>query len=77
MSANKAIASVKANPKIAYPKSCFVKEGFRATEFIREPKTMPIPAPAPANAIVAQPAPINFAPSTIINGIVFLLFFFK
>lgn len=65
MSANNAIASVNANPKIAYPNSCLVSDGFRATEFISDPKTMPIPAPAPASAIVAQPAPINLAPSNI------------
>jgi hypothetical protein len=28
---------------------------------IKDPNTMPIPAPHPANAIVAHPAPINFA----------------
>ena len=56
MRAKRAIASVKANPKMAQPKSCLVSEGFRATELINDPKTMPIPAPAPANAIVAQPA---------------------
>ena len=59
------MASVNANPKIAYPNNCLVNEGFRATELIKEPKTIPIPAPAPAKAIVAQPAPINFAPSNI------------
>jgi hypothetical protein len=42
--ANNAIASVKANPKIAYPNNCFVGDGFRATELINEPKTIPIPA---------------------------------
>ena len=67
MSANKAIASVKANPKMAYPNSCLVSDGFLATELISDPKTMPIPAPAPARAIVAQPAPISLAPSNMIK----------
>lgn len=62
---NNAIASVRANPKIEYEKSCFVKDGFRATAVIKEPKTIPIPAPHPARAIVAAPAPITFAASYI------------
>ena len=61
----RAIASVNANPKIAYPNKVLVSDGLRATELINEPNTIPIPAPAPARAIVAQPAPINFAPSAI------------
>ena len=65
INANSAMASVSANPKIAYPNNCFVNDGFRATELIREPNTIPIPAPAPAKAMVAQPAPISFAPSNI------------
>ena len=65
INANKAIASVNANPKIAYPNNCFVSDGFRATELINDPNTIPIPAPAPASAIVAHPAPINLAPSNI------------
>jgi hypothetical protein len=77
MSANKAIASVRANPRMAYPNNCLVKEGLRATELISEPKTIPIPAPAPAKAIVAQPAPINFAPSNISQKVpLFLLIAF-
>lgn len=61
--ANNAMASVRANPKIAYPNNCFANDGFRATEWIKELKTLPIPTAAPANAIVAAPAPINLAPS--------------
>jgi hypothetical protein len=64
--AKRAIASDNAKPKIAYPNNCFVNEGLRATELINDPKTIPIPAPAPANAIVAHPAPINFAASNMI-----------
>jgi hypothetical protein len=71
--ANKAIASVKANPKIAYPKRVFVSDGLRATELMKDPNTIPIPAPAPANAIVAHPAPISFAPSAI-NKMFFFLY---
>src|SRR3569623_3804188 len=33
----------------------------------QELKTFPMPTAAPANAIVAQPAPINFAPSNMLN----------
>eukprot|EP00982_Pelagococcus_subviridis_P005430 29642-Pelagococcus_subviridis.AAC.8 len=65
INANKAIASVNANPRIAYPNKVLVSAGLRATELIKEPKTIPIPAPAPANAMVAHPAPMSFAPSAI------------
>ena len=68
MRAKRAIASVRAKPRIAYPNSCFVNDGLRATELIRDPKTIPIPAPAPARAIVAQPAPISLAPSNIVKN---------
>lgn len=34
-----------------------MKEGFRATEWIDELKTLPIPTAAPAEAILAAPAP--------------------
>jgi hypothetical protein len=51
--ANKAIASVKAKPKIAYPKSCFASDGFRQRLWIKLLNTFPIPTAAPANAIVA------------------------
>ena len=53
------MASVKAKPKIVQTKSCLVREGFRATDTTRAEKTRPIPTPAPANDIVAKPAPIN------------------
>ena len=72
MSANKAIASVSAKPRIAYPNNCLVSEGFRATELMSDPKTIPIPAPAPASAIVAHPAPINFAPSNMCINLISL-----
>jgi len=65
MRAKSAIASVNANPRIAYPNNVFVRDGLRATELMKDPKTIPIPAPAPASAIVAHPAPISFAPSAI------------
>ncbi|KAG9438896.1 hypothetical protein H6P81_021194 [Aristolochia fimbriata] len=63
--ANDAIASVRAKPKMAYKNDCFANEGFRATEWIEELRTFPIPTAAPAEAIVAAPAPIDFAPSNI------------
>lgn len=58
---NKPKASHNANPKIAkLNNSCF-KEGLRDTPPIKEAKMSPIPVAAPPNAIVAKPAPINFA----------------
>jgi hypothetical protein len=41
------------------------QNGFRTMEWIKELRAFPIPATAPAKAIVAAPAPINFAPSSI------------
>ena len=58
---NKAIASVKANPKIASLNNSSFNEGFLETPITNAPNTVPIPTPAPANPIVANPAPINFA----------------
>lgn len=62
---NSAIDSVKAKPNKAYPINCFAISGFLDALLIREPKTIPIPAPTPARAIRALPAPIIFAASTI------------
>lgn len=59
--ANKAIASVKANPKIANRNNSSFKDGFREVPRTRAPNTVPIPTPAPASPIVARPAPINLA----------------
>lgn len=42
---NKPIASVNANPKIAYENNCCFNEGFLAYELIKAPKTVPIPTP--------------------------------
>ncbi|CAK9142964.1 unnamed protein product [Ilex paraguariensis] len=58
-------ASVRANPKIAYPNDCLANDGFRATEWIKELNTFPMPTAAPAKAIVAAPAPIDLAPYNI------------
>nr|WGO62008.1 ATP synthase F0 subunit c [Fusarium oxysporum] len=63
--ANKAVASEKANPKIEYENNWFFKDGFLATPIIRHPNTTPIPTPAPARPIVANPAPISFDDSNI------------
>lgn len=41
--------------------NCPLRDGFRAKEVIKDPNTIPIPAPTPAREIVAQPAPIIFA----------------
>merc|ERR1712176_904654 len=59
------IASDKANPKIAYEKSCGFNDGLRAWPMIKLPKTVPIPAPDPAQPTVAAPAPINLAACSI------------
>ena len=57
----KAIASVNANPKIAKRINSSFSLGFLETAINKDPKTFPIPTPAPAKPIVAKPAPINFA----------------
>jgi len=59
--ANNPVASAKAKPKIAYEKSCPLKDGFLATPSISAPKTTPIPTPAPIKPVVAKPVPIIFA----------------
>lgn len=64
--ANNATDSTRANPSNAYPNNCFAINGLRPALWIREPKTIPIPAPTPASAINALPAPINFAACTIL-----------
>merc|ERR1719376_1612650 len=55
------MASDRANPRMAYEKSCCLSEGFLAYPMMREPKTEPIPAPDPATPTVAAPAPRNLA----------------
>ena len=70
INAKSAIASVKANPKIAYLKRSSFKEGFLAKASNREPKIAPIPTPAPAKPKVDRPAPIFFA--AVINVIKYL-----
>ena len=45
--ANNPVASLNANPKMAYEKSCALKEGFLASPKIKAPNTTPIPTPAP------------------------------
>ena len=40
---------------------------FHATEVVEGLDTFPVPATAPAEAMVAAPAPINFAPSSVTN----------
>jgi len=61
--AESAIASVKANPKRAYRSNSCFNDGLREIPMINEPKTVPIPAPAPANPIAAAPPPIFLAAS--------------
>ena len=61
INANNAIASVNANPKIATLNNSSFNDGFLEIPKIKAPKTVPIPTPAPANPIVANPAPTNLA----------------
>lgn len=65
--ANNAIASVKANPKIAILNSSSFNDGFLEIPRTKAPNTVPIPTPAPANPIVAKPAPIYLAACSSIN----------
>lgn len=58
ISANKAIASVNANPKIAVLNKSSFSNGFLAIPEIREAKIRPMPTPAPARPKVDRPAPI-------------------
>ena len=59
--ANNAIASVNAKPINAILNNSSLSEGFLEVPVTNEPKTEPIPTPAPAKPIVAKPAPIHFA----------------
>jgi len=61
--ANNATASVNAKPKISIPKTSFFAAGFLPTAVTNDAKIFQIPTPTPANAITANPAPINFAAS--------------
>ena len=58
INANKAIASVKAKPKIAVLNRSSFKSGFLEIPEINEAKIRPIPTPAPARPKVDNPAPI-------------------
>ena len=66
INANRAIASVKANPRIAILNNSSFKEGFREIPNTNDPNTLPIPIPTPAKLMVAIPAPINLAACNII-----------
>ncbi len=67
INANKAIASVNANPRIAILNNSSFNEGFRAIPKTKAPKTVPIPTPVPASPIVARPAPMYLAACNSIN----------
>jgi len=67
--ANRAIASVRANPKIANLNKSSFRLGFLEVPKIRDPKINPIPIPAPASPKVYSPAPIFCAAC---NNIVFI-----
>ena len=59
--ANRAMASVRANPRIQILKRSSDRSGFLETPMMNAPKTRPIPAPAPASPVVDSPAPISLA----------------
>ena len=61
INAKRAIASVNAKPKMANLNNSSFKEGFLEVPSTNAPNTVPIPTPAPAKPIVANPAPINLA----------------
>jgi len=63
--ANSPIASVRANPKIVYWNNCGLNEGFLEVELIKAANTSPIPTPAPASPIVANPDPMILAAANI------------
>lgn len=65
MRAKRPVASAKAKPRTAYWKSWPRREGLRATPWMRPPKTVPIPTPAPARPTVAIPAPWILAAATM------------
>lgn len=64
------MASVKANPKIAILNNSSFSDGFLEIPRTKAPNTVPIPTPAPANPIVANPAPMYLAACNSINHIV-------
>src|SRR5262245_61208690 len=64
--ANSAIASVSAKPSSTLPNTLGAAAGLRSAPETKLPKMLPIPTPTPASAMVANPAPINFAASASI-----------
>ena len=60
ISPNRAIASVRAKPRMVRRNRRCSSEGLRDTPITKAPNTVPIPAPAPPTEIVAAPAPIKF-----------------
>ena len=66
------MASVRAKPKIANLNNSSFKEGFLDIPKTRAPKTVPIPTPAPANPMVANPAPKNLADCNKIIKIIYV-----
>jgi hypothetical protein len=67
---NRAMDSVRANPRRAYPTSCLAMLGLRAAPLIREPNMTPRPAPTPARAMVAQPAPTILEAARMLMGLI-------
>ena len=77
ISANNAIASVSAKPKIATLNISSLREGFLEIPRTNAPKTVPIPTPAPASPIVANPAPTYLAACNNISHFINDLCYFE
>lgn len=69
---NNPVASLNANPNIAYVNNVLLIDGLRDVPFINALNTNAIPIPAPNNPIVAIPAPMYLPANTICILIIYL-----
>src|SRR5262245_17188440 len=63
------MASVSAKPRSTLPNTFGAAAGLRSAPETKLPKMFPMPTPTPARAMVARPAPISFAASASMIGI--------